>query len=399
MTEDDQAPRSGRVGGEGAAGWEATRADVARQLRTCLATDSPAATAVVTDVEGSAYRRPGARLVVTPAASTEGVTVDRLEGSAAASARAAIDDGESSIRTYDLTGDDDTWGMGLGLNGVVDVLVEPVDESLRPALDAMARKERAVVLTVLAVDGDAAVSPGDRTTLLEDGSRADEEAVERTDREPLPSGLLDAVEATVSADSAAALDSSTTVSTRFEGDDVSVFFEVYDPIPTLLVFGGMGDVGPVCRFARETGFRVEVVTGPDGETNSERFPAADRVRSVRPSELGEAVGAPEHTYVVLMSHDFRDDRRALASVLETAVPYVGLMGPRKRFEEMQAAVAGEGETLSPGERERLSTPVGLDLGADEPPQVAMSVVAEVLAVANGREGGRLSTLEGPIHDR
>jgi xanthine dehydrogenase accessory factor len=380
------------------AGWEATRADVARRLRACLTEDRPAASAVVTDVEGSAYRRPGARLVVTPEASLGAITAGCLEGPVAEAARAAIDEAEPSTETYDLTADDDTWGMGLGCNGVVDILLDPVDASLEPALDAMARKERAVVVTVLSVDGDAAVAPGDRTTVLEDGSFAPERALGDTGRQPVPAGLLDAVEAAASP-SLESLSSSQTVSVPFDGATVSVFCDRFEPLPTLLVFGSQGDVRPVTRFARETGFHVEVVTGRGAKAGSGRFPAADAVRSVRAPELAEAVEAPEHTYVVLMSHNFLDDRLALSSVLETAVPYVGLMGPRKRFEEMRDTLAEEGEALSVADLERVATPVGLDLGGDEPTQIAMSVVAEVLAAVNGRDGGRLSVSEGPIHGR
>ena len=382
------------------AGWEATRADVARRLRACLADDRPAASAVITDVEGSAYRRPGARLVVTPEASLGAITAGCLEGPVAEAARAAIDDAEPSTETYDLTDDDDdTWGMGLGCNGVVDVLLDPVDASLEPALDAMARKERAVVVTVLSVDGDAAVAPGDRTTVLEDGSVAPERALADTGRQPVPAALLDAVEAAVDSPTLDALSSSTTVSVSFDGATVSVFCDRFEPLPTLLLFGSQGDVRPVTRFARETGFHVEVVTGRGAKAESGRFPAADAVRSVRAPDLAEAVEAPEHTYVVLMSHNFLDDRLALSSVLETAVPYVGLMGPRKRFEEMRDTLAEEGEALSATDLECISAPVGLDLGGDEPTQIAMSVVAEVLAAVNDRDGGRLSVSEGPIHGR
>jgi xanthine dehydrogenase accessory factor len=384
----------------GAAGWEATRADVMRQLRACLADDRPAATAVVTDVEGSAYRRSGARLVVTEAASLGAITAGCLEGPVADAARAAIEAGEPSTETYDLTEDEnDTWGMGLGCNGVIDVLLDPVDVSLRPALDAMERKERAIVLTVLAVEDDAPLSPGDRTTVFADGSTAPEDSLVGTDREPLPTGLLDAISAGLSPESIASLLKSTTVTVPFEGAEVSVFCDVYEPIPTVFVFGDQGDVRPVTRFARETGFRVEVVTGRGGKSDPGRFPSADVVRSVRAPDLAEAVDAPDHTYAVLMSHNFLDDRLALESLLSTAVPYIGLMGPRKRFEEMRETFAEEGRKLSAAELDRISTPVGLDLGGDEPTQIAMSVVGEVLAAANEASGGKLSEREGTIHGR
>ncbi|WP_332326382.1 XdhC family protein [Halolamina sp.] len=389
-----------------ATGWEATRADVARQLRACLSEDRQAATAVITDVEGSAYRRPGARLVVTEESAIGAITAGCLEGPVAEVARTAIADGVPVTETYDLTNDDEeAWGMGLGCNGVIDVLMDPVDASLQPALDAMARKERAVVATVLSVDEESrersqpAVSPGDRTTVLADGSTADEAHLAGTGRSPLPRELIDGVSEALTEDSLKELSSSTTVTISFEGAERAVFCDVYEPIPTLFLFGSQGDVRPVARIAREAGFRVAVVTGRGAKADGERFPAADSVRAVRAPDLGEAVEAPEHTYTVLMSHNFLDDRLALDSLLETAVPYIGLMGPQKRFAEMREAFAEEDRPLTVAELERIATPVGLDLGGDEPTQIALSVVGEVLAEVNDRPGGRLSDREGHVHDR
>lgn len=389
-----------------ASGWEATRADVARQLRSCLVENRPAATAVITDVAGSAYRRPGARLVVTEESAIGAITAGCLEGPVAEVARTAIAEGVPVTQTYDLTDDDeDVWGMGLGCNGVIDVLMDPVDASLQPALAAMARKERAVVATVLSADegtarsGQLGISPGDRSTVFHDGSTAGESHLAGTGRNSLPSDLIEAVSKALPEDSLAALSSSTTVSVSFEETEIAVFCDVYEPIPTVLVFGSRGDVRPVARLARETGFRIAVVTGRGTKAEQDRFPAADSVRSVRAPDLGDAVEAPEHTYAVLMSHNFLDDRLALDSLLETAVPYIGLMGPQKRFAEMRETFAEEDRPLSTAERERIATPVGLDLGGDEPTQIALSVVGEVLAEVKDRSGGRLSEREGHVHER
>ena len=104
-----------------------------------------------------------------------------------------------------------------------------------------------------------------------------------------------------------------------------------------------------------------------------------------------------NTYVVVMSHNFIDDRFALAELLETDVPYIGLMGPKERFEQMLDEFEQEGETL--GDLDPVYTPVGLDLGGGAPYQVAHSIVGEVLAVKNGREGGHLRAREGTVHNR
>lgn len=381
-----------------AAGWEATTADVYRRLRACLDADRPAALAVVTGVEGSAYRRPGAKLVVTDETAVGAITAGCLEGPVADLAQDAMDTGEPRTQTYDLTSDDaDSWGMGLGCNGVVDVLVDPVDDSLRPALDAVDRKERAVVCTAVA-STHPEVAVGDRTTVLPDARAGPGPGgAGASDRDPLPDLLLD--RAADSVGRLAALDRSRTVSVETETGQVTVFCDVFDPVPDLLVVGNQGDVRPVARLGSEVGFRVRVVTGRGATADPERFPAADEVLSTRAPAVASAVDAPEHTYAVVMSHNFVDDRLALAALLDAGVPYVGVMGPRERFAEMREAFAEEGRTLSADELDRVATPVGLDLGGDHPTRIAMSVVAEVLAVHNDRDGGRLSTTDGPIHPR
>jgi len=163
----------------------------------------------------------------------------------------------------------------------------------------------------------------------------------------------------------------------------------------MLVFGGQPDTGPVSNLARHVGFAVTVATARGGHADPERFPAADEVVSLRPGNLGEHVD--ERTAVVLMTHNKLDDELALASVLEGDAPYVGLMGPRERFEQIREELADDGVEFTEDQLARVATPVGLDIGGGEPVQIALSIVSEALAVLNGRGGGRLRDREGAIH--
>ena len=146
-------------------------------------------------------------------------------------------------------------------------------------------------------------------------------------------------------------------------------------------------------------FRVTVVPFRGGHADSGRFPGADEVTSASPRDVAGIREWGEDTYAVIMSHNFLDDRIALEELLETSVPYIGLMGPKKRFEEMREAFAEEGRTFTETELERIYTPIGLNLGGETPYQIAQSIVAEVQAVAHGRSPGHLGRQEGPIHDR
>jgi xanthine dehydrogenase accessory factor len=181
---------------------------------------------------------------------------------------------------------------------------------------------------------------------------------------------------------------------------VTLFVDWLAPAPELLLFGNQNDVHPVARVGREAGFRVVVASARGGRSDPDQFPDAHEVRATRPMDLDDVVDLPERTYAVVMSHNMLEDRLAVAALLDTPVPYIGLMGPRERFEELRDALAAEEDReLTAGELDRIATPVGLDVGGGEPIQIAISIVAEALAVHNGRDGGRLKEREGPIHAR
>lgn len=379
-------------------GWSASTLSVRETLRNAITAETRAAVATVTEVEGSAYRRPGAKRVLVEDEAVGAITAGCLEGPVADLAERALADGPVR-ETFDLTGEDDTWGFGLGCNGVISVLVEPADESFRPALARVADGERVALVTVVAGDhpdasGDGTVPVGARAFVREDGESADP-------RTPLPDDLLTAVGE--SAREFAATGRSDTLEVETDRGTAEVFVDGLEPVPELLVFGHGEDVRPVTGLARDAGFRVTVATPRGARADAERFPAAHEVVATRPPEVAEAVSRPADTYAVLMSHNFVDDRLALEALLATDVPYIGLMGPRKRFEEMRAGLGGDddggGVELSADDVDRIATPVGLDLGGGEPTQIALSVVSEVLAVSNDRSGGRLTDGERPIHPR
>lgn len=385
------------------AAWSASRLSVRETLGESLDDERPAAVATVSGVEGSAYRRPGAKRVLAEGESVGAITAGCLEGPVADLAERALDAGPLR-ETFDLTGEDDAWGFGLGCNGVVDVLVEPADASFRPALDRLAVGERAALLTVVGGGSDAdgpERSTGPAHPEATVGARAlvDESgAATATDpRPPIPDDVLDAVRETAA--EFARTGRSDTVAVASDRGTAEVFVDGLEPVPELLIFGHGPDVRPVARLARDAGFRVTVAAARGARADAEQFPNAHEVVATRPPAVAGVVSRPADTYAVVMSHNFVDDRLALDALLDTDVPYVGLMGPRERFERMRDALAEEGTRLAADDRDRIATPVGLDLGGGEPAQVALSIVSEVLAASNGREGGRLSASEEPIHPR
>jgi xanthine dehydrogenase accessory factor len=368
--------------------WSVPESTVINAASDLVEASRPAVLATIVHVQGSAYRRPGAKMVV--AADGEGIgsiTAGCLEEEVIALAREIAETGQARVETYDLTADGDVWGLGVGCNGVIDVLLEPLDAGYRPAIEAFDSGEDLAVCTVLESDHpDLAV--GDRS--FYDGTDG---AFSTTWPDALYRDLREsAVNAAESGDSNAL-----TVDT--DGESVRVFVDGVSTPPELVVFGTGHDIGPLVDLATKADFRVTVLGFRGASATAERFPRADAVRSTSPANVREAHDFDEDTYAVVMSHNFIDDRLALEELIETDVPYIGLLGPRKRFEEMRDEFAAEGRTFTPAERERIYTPIGLDLGGETPYGIAHSVVAELLAVHNDREPDHLSAREGPIHDR
>lgn len=375
--------------------WGVTTLEVFERIESALETDDRLAVATVVAVEGSAYRRPGAKMLLGADGTLYGgITAGCLEGPLRDVAADVLATGDPTVVTFDLTDDGDGWGLGLGCEGVVDVLVEPIDESWRAPTRAFHDGDPTTIVTVVESDGTIPV-----------GARAVVEGDRRPstpgDRSPLPDSVLDSVRNSLSDEAEEGAHGGVTngsvdrLDCSTDDGSVTLFVDAVDPARRLVIFGGQPDVRPVTRLAREVGFRVVVATARGGHADPEAFPRADRVVSTHPTDLAELVD--DRTSVVLMSHNLLDDRLALESILETDAPYIGLMGPRDRFDRLLEDLRDDGVTLSEADRERIATPVGLDLGGGEPIEIALSIVAELVATSNDREGGRLSDRRGPIH--
>lgn len=366
--------------------WSVPETDVLASIRDLLEAGRAAVVATVVGVEGSAYRRPGAKMIVEEGGGGLGhITAGCLEDEVFALAAEITDAGEPRIETYDLMEDeDDVWGLGVGCNGIIDILLEPLDASYRPAVDAFEAGEPIGVITALA--GDAPL--GAKAYYRGDTVEAEAE---------FPSWLADAV--TEPAAKLVEECGSDTVHIDTSDGTAEVFIDGIRPAPELVVYGSGHDVGPVVELGKKNDFRVTVVGFRGGVDLKDRFPDADAVTVTSPTNAGTAVDVDEDTYTVVMTHNFIDDRLVMESLVHTPTPYIGLMGPRERFEEILEEFEAEGRTFTEAELDAVYTPIGLDLGGGSPYQIATSIVAEVMAVANDREPKHLKEREGPIHDR
>lgn len=292
--------------------------------------------ATVVAVEGSAYRREGARMLIEADGGLIGVLSGGcLENDLAARAGEVLASGVPAFASYDLRAPDEyLWGLGLGCGGQVTLLLEP-----------------------LSTDGSGA-SP---LAPFEQVER------ERTPRE---------------------------VVTRFAGE--VVLRERITPPVRLLLAGAGRDAVPLARLAGELGWETLVLDARPTAAAAARFAGLAQFTVVTPRELASAVAIDPWSAAVVLTHNYLDDLAWLAALLPTAAPYVGLLGPAARRDRLLADLAEQGVVLDSAVRARLHGPAGLDLGGRATEQVALSIVAEIQAVMSGAAATPLSRTREPV---
>ncbi len=352
------------------------------------------ALATVVSVEGSSYRRPGARMLVCEGgASTGTISAGCLEPDVIVHAKRVIRTGEAVLVEYDTasTTDEMAWGLGLGCNGIVYVLVEPLApgslyvEALRRSCGVRADDAPVTVATVYQhmLPAAARIETGARLVINKDGS---------VSREKLSSNVAAMLEGEVRAMSRGGITSGPRVY-DVEGGIVKVFVETLLPPVPLVIFGAGHDALPVVELARGLGWQTEVVDPQARPASRARFAIADTVTLARPEEVAARVRVTPRTLTLLMSHNYSHDLALLRFLLASPALYIGVMGPRKRTERMLGELAANEEAnLS-----RLYSPAGLDIGANAPAEIALSIVAEMRAALDGRRGQMLRERRGSIH--
>lgn len=349
-----------------------------------------AALATIVSVEGSSYRRPGARMLITESGETTGVlSAGCFERDVCARAAKVMLTGEPVLVKYDTTTDDDiVWGLGLGCNGVVHVLIEPAtNERVAGLMQLLAECAESdvcgAITTVFHVAGNTEMTIGTTALLYPDGTIDGEFRI--------PSIFDDLIEAVTT---------TTSSIKRYETRDgyVDVFLEVVQPRPRLVVFGAGFDVVPVVGLAKNLGWHTTVVDTRARTSSGGRFHEADAVLLARPEDVINEVVLSERTMVVVMTHNYLHDLELLRQLLPQPLRYLGCLGPKRRTERLLLELF-DGDPLRAGTAlRRLHAPTGLDIGADTPEEIALSIVSEIKAVLAQRPGAQLRERDGSIHE-
>jgi xanthine/CO dehydrogenase XdhC/CoxF family maturation factor len=177
---------------------------------------------------------------------------------------------------------------------------------------------------------------------------------------------------------------------------VELFLEVNQPPPDLVIFGAGQDAVPLVQQAWLLGFNVTVADPRSAYLQSDLFGGA-RLVLTGFEDLGSALRLPRGAFVVIMNHHLDRDRRALRFAFERDPAYIGVLGPRGRYEKLLATLANEGHVPPAATRDRVHSPIGLAIGAETAEEVAVAILAEILAIRRGFAGGFLTGSTGSLH--
>jgi xanthine/CO dehydrogenase XdhC/CoxF family maturation factor len=349
------------------------------QLKVALAT--------VVQVDGSAYRRPGARMLITEAGELTGaISGGCLEGDALRKAQTVIFQQESMLVTYDTTDEDDQkFGIGLGCNGIIHVLIEPINfqDELNPVnllQMAISDRELGILATVFSVKNARSAQIG--TRFLKKGDTYKKKAND------IASPVLEKIESLFS-------NFPSIKSEILELDSAhSLFLEVIHPPIQLLLFGAGNDTIPVAKMADLLGIEVILIDGRANQATESRFPTVSKIK-VSPAEKAlEEISMDKHTVALLMTHNFEYEAIVLETLLSKNLSYVGILGPKKKSEKLRERLENKGLQK---DWTNVYGPIGLDIGAENSEEIALSALSEIKAVLAGKSGTFLRDKQGPIH--
>ncbi|HEX6170357.1 MAG TPA: XdhC/CoxI family protein [Chitinophagaceae bacterium] len=351
------------------------------------------ALATVVHVEGSSYRRPGARMLIEDDGQLTGaISGGCLEGDALRKALLVMSEKRSKLVTYDTMDDDDAkFGVGLGCNGIIQVLIEPIDTAnpnnpIQYLKAINEKRQKAVLITLFSLQDKKDPQYGTCLFLEENGNLIDHTPV-----------LKDVLVA----DAREALVNQTSSFKNYISNDhnLTAFIEMIKPPVSVIIIGAGNDVMPLVDMAEILGWETIVVDGRANYAKKERFVSACQVLVSKPEQVLEQIEIDEHTVFLLMTHNYNYDMAMLKQLLQKSISYIGMLGPKKKRERMLNELKDEGLIFTEQQLSVLHSPVGLDIGAETSEEIAVSILAEIKALFAGKDVQSLRTINEVIHPR
>ena len=352
------------------------------------------ALATVVHVDGSSYRRPGARMLVTDDGILTGaISGGCLEGDALRKALLVINQQQNKLVTYDTTDDDDAkFGVQLGCNGIVHILFEPIDpeKEIHPITlfqKLTEKRQEGVLVTLFSLADPLDNVPG--TCLL---------ALADTDISTFTEDIEYHKEIRAEANLALLDKTSFTKDYQLNNRGFTAFIEFIHPPIAIVIVGAGNDALPLAAMTNILGWQTTIVDGRSSHATLQRFPQVGKIIVAKPDQVMSQLQVDEQTVFVLMTHNYNYDLALLKLlIIEKACCYIGSLGPKKKLERMLNDLSIDGVEITTAQLNKIFGPVGLDLGAETAEEIALSVAAEIKKVLSKQTGLSLREKLEPIH--
>lgn len=343
----------------------------------------------VVQVDGSAYRRPGARMLATETGELTGaISGGCLEGDALRKAQTVIFQQESMLVTYDTTDDDDQkFGIGLGCNGIIQVLIEPIDfnnefNPIELLKRAISDRSECILVTIFSLKNSKSIQIGTSISWKKDSIFGNYQSLDqpfwRNIHRELTSGTIE----------------KSTICTYKEQEELHVFYEDIKPAIRILLFGAGNDTIPIAKLANLLGWEVVLIDGRKTHANEARFPTVQRIIIAPATEITELLDGDQRTVALLMTHNFEYESNILEYLNTLNLPYIGILGPQKKGLMLLEKLGKKGVEFSPAV---IYSPIGLDIGSEGSEEIALAVFSEIKAVLSKKDPIFLREKIGPIH--
>ncbi|MBI5930677.1 MAG: XdhC family protein [Chloroflexi bacterium] len=338
--------------------------DILDAVQNWLDEQHPIALATVVNTWGSSPRAPGSKMAVTADMAIIGsVSAGCVENAVIQEAVGSLQDGKPRLLHYGVS-DDTAWDVGLTCGGKISIYVEPLDLQLWHLTADLVQQDNAHAAATI-LEGDLV---GKKVLVGSDGATLYASAGLTSNQTAI---LADAAYQSLQA-------GQTKPCTVAE---LNVFIEVHVPRPRLIIVGGAHVAMALQQFARQLGFEVMLVDPRKTFATAERFPDVAQILHTYPDKALPQIGLTNQTYLAVLTHDPKIDDPALRTALPAAVRYIGVLSSRRTHEKRIERLTAQGVDTSLFER--IHTPIGLNIGAKTPEEIALSIMAEIIAVKNG----------------
>lgn len=356
---------------------------IINELKRCIRNNEKSILATIIDKKGSSYRQVGAKSLIL----TDGTLFGVLSGGCIEEdlfehAKEVFETGEPKKIVYDLRNDDQTpWGLGVGCNGIITIwlcLIDPVHKKREAGriLEVLCRQHTSAVPFTI-----GSVITSNNHDVIYPGYILDEKELESAQPFDSINGLLE------------------NQTMMIDGKIIkgTIYLETNTPIPNVIVFGAGPDASSLASQLKFLHWHVTVVDHRPGYLNKVNFSNVDEMKLVAPRDFPSELNINDNSFVIVMTHHYEQDLAYLKGLTQLNPAYIGLLGPKRRFENLKRDLRAEGINIPKFIEDKIFTPVGLDIGAETPEEIALSIAAEIMSYKNKTTRQSLKWKNGSIH--